>query len=260
MTRGFSLSSAVVAVLALFVGGLVAALPAQATARPIGDLFYVRQDTATHRMTVHGWAADPAHRATSVLVRVYVDGTMRARLMADDSSPKLNRYEHLQGRHDFTVGINLARTAKRVVVTSRGVNAPSTAIASSSVQAVRSDPGLRIVAVAKRYVGRARYVDGGASPRTGFDCSGYTQYAYAVAHVRRLTHNAEGQRRSVGMRRISARSARPGDLVFYLSGGSAYHVAIYAGHHMQYSAATPRDGIRYQPIWSSAVVFGTDWH
>jgi cell wall-associated NlpC family hydrolase len=62
------------------------------------------------------------------------------------------------------------------------------------------------------------------------------------------------------MRRISAAHARPGDLVFYLSGGSAYHVAIYAGHGMQYAAATPHDGLRYQPVWSSAVQYGTNWH
>ena len=34
--------------------------------------------------------------------------------------------------------------------------------------------------------------------------------------------------------------------MFYLSGSSAYHVAIYAGHGWQYAAATPRDGVRYQ--------------
>jgi cell wall-associated NlpC family hydrolase len=62
------------------------------------------------------------------------------------------------------------------------------------------------------------------------------------------------------MRIIPASLARPGDLVFYLGGGGAYHVAIYAGGGMQYAAATPRDGIRYQHVWSSAVQYGTDWH
>lgn len=121
-------------------------------------------------------------------------------------------------------------------------------------------PGARIVAIAKRYVGHARYVEGGASPRHGFDCSGYTMYAYAKAKVRRLPHNAEAQRRLHGMRRIARAKARPGDLIFYLSGGYAYHVAIYAGHGMQYAAATPRDGIRYQHIWSRHVEFRTTWH
>jgi cell wall-associated NlpC family hydrolase len=121
-------------------------------------------------------------------------------------------------------------------------------------------PGARIIAVAKRYVGHARYVEGGATPRHGFDCSGYTMFAYAKAKVRRLPHNAEAQRRLHGMHRITRSHARPGDLIFYLSGNYAYHVAIYAGHGMQYAAATPRDGIRYQHIWSSHVEFRTSWH
>jgi cell wall-associated NlpC family hydrolase len=118
----------------------------------------------------------------------------------------------------------------------------------------------RIVAIAKRYVGHARYVEGGASPRHGFDCSGFTEYVYAKAHARRLPHNAEAQRHLRGMRHISRKAARRGDLVFYLSGGSAYHVAIYAGHGMQYAAATPRDGIRYQKIWSRQVEFRSPFH
>lgn len=117
-------------------------------------------------------------------------------------------------------------------------------------------PGAQIIAIAKSYVGKVRYVDGGASPRTGFDCSGYTQYVYARAKAGKLPHNAEAQWRLNSMHRVSAAHARPGDLVFYRSGGYSYHVAIYAGHHMQYAAATPRDGIRYQQIWSSDVVYG----
>ena len=121
-------------------------------------------------------------------------------------------------------------------------------------------PGARIVAVAKRYVGKVRYREGGSSPKQGFDCSGYTAYVFSTAKVASLPHNAEGQRRMRGMRRESAAAARPGDLVFYLSGGQASHVAIYAGNHMQYAAATPRDGLRYQKIWSNQVEYRTDWH
>jgi cell wall-associated NlpC family hydrolase len=62
------------------------------------------------------------------------------------------------------------------------------------------------------------------------------------------------------MRLINRTRARPGDLVFYLSGGVAYHVAIYAGHGWQYAAATLRDGVRHQRVWSRAVRYGTDWH
>jgi hypothetical protein len=29
---------------------------------------------------------------------------------------------------------------------------------------------------------------------------------------------------------------------------------------MQYAAATAKDGIRYQAVWSRYVQYGTDWH
>ncbi|WP_375483537.1 C40 family peptidase [uncultured Jatrophihabitans sp.] len=149
-----------------------------------------------------------------------------------------------------------------LLLTVAGMLAPAAAGASSAsaTRASSASAGTRIVTVAKRYVGKARYRKGGASPRRGFDCSGYTRYVYQTAKVRTLPHNAEGQRHSKHMRRISARSARPGDLVFYMSGGRAFHVAIYAGHHMQYAAATTTDGIRYQHVWSKRVQYRTDWH
>jgi hypothetical protein len=120
-------------------------------------------------------------------------------------------------------------------------------------------PGQRVIDVARRYVGH-RYTYGGSSPRTGFDCSGYTRYSYKRAGVARLPHNTNAQRHTRHMHRVSRRSARPGDLIFYMSGGSSYHVAIFAGHGMQYAAATPQDGVVYQHIWSRHVQFETDWH
>jgi cell wall-associated NlpC family hydrolase len=112
------------------------------------------------------------------------------------------------------------------------------------------------VYVARKYLG-APYAYGGASP-TGFDCSGYTMYVYGHANVRRLVHSAEGQRRS--MRHVRRSHARAGDLVFYMRGGSAFHVAVYAGHGRQYAASTPATGVRYQPIWATNIRFGTTWH
>ncbi|MBE7186813.1 C40 family peptidase [Jatrophihabitans endophyticus] len=144
------------------------------------------------------------------------------------------------------------------------VAAPALGSTPASAATARHHPprsaGQRIVSIARRYVGHARYREGGNTPKRGFDCSGYTQYVFHRAGVARLPHNAEAQRHARHMHREHAGRARPGDLVFYLSGHHAYHVAIYAGHHEQYSAATPKDGIRHQRIWSSHVEYRTDWH
>ncbi|HEY2298758.1 MAG TPA: NlpC/P60 family protein [Jatrophihabitans sp.] len=152
--------------------------------------------------------------------------------------------------HTFNVGLAPQRPAVRIALRS----------GSTILDVVHADsPGARAVRVAKRYVG-GRYAEGGASPRGGFDCSGYTMYVYRQGRVSSLPHNAEAQRHVRYMHHESRAAARPGDLVFYLSGRSAYHVAVYAGHGYQYAAATPADGVRYQRIWSRDVEFRTDWH
>jgi cell wall-associated NlpC family hydrolase len=237
-------------------------VPAQASPTPAsGHVFSVVENTFEHRLTITGWAFDPANRSAAVTVRLYVDGTYLASVRAGAPSPDLDRAYHLRGGHRFARTVAWTARASTVVTKTRGVraSAPLTTLATKAVTHDYPPAGARIVSVAKRYVGRARYVEGGATP-SGFDCSGYTRFTYATARVRRLPHNAEGQRLVMGMRRIARRGARPGDLVFYMSGGSAYHVAIYAGHGMQYAAATPRDGIRYQVVWSSDVEYRTSWH
>jgi cell wall-associated NlpC family hydrolase len=87
----------------------------------------------------------------------------------------------------------------------------------------RSTLGIRIVAYAKRFRG-IRYVYGGVSPRSGFDCSGFVRFVYAHFGVT-LPHSsyADFDRG----RRISRSSLRPGDLVFFDDVG---HVGIYVGN------------------------------
>lgn len=244
--------------------GFAFALPAAAAAAggPAGGVRYAVQDVFAHRLTVRGWADDPARPHASITVTVRVDGRIAGRLVADARSRNLNAHRGISGRHGFLLHVPWAHRAHVVTVSTSGVHraAPLVRIDRQRVSHVRPPAGVRIVTIARRFVGNARYTEGGASPRTGFDCSGFTQWVFEHAHVARLPHNAEAQRQLRPMRRISAQHARPGDLVFYLSGGAAYHVAIYAGHGKQYAAATPRDGIRFQPVWSSAVQYGTDWH
>jgi hypothetical protein len=116
----------------------------------------------------------------------------------------------------------------------------------------------RIAAYAKTFVGRYPYVAGGSSPATGFDCSGLTHYIYRH-YGRKIRRTAEQQYDQ--FRRIAHRSARPGDLVFFHDrNGYVFHVGVYEGSHMMVAAATPKDGIRYQRIWSRNVTYGTITH
>jgi cell wall-associated NlpC family hydrolase len=80
----------------------------------------------------------------------------------------------------------------------------------------------RIVRFARRYLG-IPYSYGGASPASGFDCSGFTRFVYAHFGIE-LPHFSGGQF-DLG-RRVARAALRPGDLVFFDGLG---HVGIYVG-------------------------------
>jgi cell wall-associated NlpC family hydrolase len=79
-----------------------------------------------------------------------------------------------------------------------------------------------VVRFARRYLG-VRYVYGGTSPRSGFDCSGFTRFVYA--HFGITLPHYSGAQFDLG-RRVSRARLRPGDLVFFDGLG---HVGIYIG-------------------------------
>ena len=113
----------------------------------------------------------------------------------------------------------------------------------------RASPGLRAVQLANRLTG-IPYRWGGASPRSGFDCSGLVQYVYAKVGIR-LPHYAAGQYGHG--RRVSRDSLRPGDLVFFSGLG---HVGIYAGGGKFIHA--PRSGttVRWSRLSSHGSYYG----
>jgi len=94
---------------------------------------------------------------------------------------------------------------------------------------------------------------GGTSPRAGFDCSGLTQYSYARVG-RRIPRTAQQQYNA--MIHIPWSARRPGDLVFFFSGNSAFHVGVYAGGWTMITAPHAGTRVRTQWIWSSNVRFG----
>jgi peptidoglycan DL-endopeptidase CwlO len=75
---------------------------------------------------------------------------------------------------------------------------------------------------ARHYLG-VHYLYGGVSPRTGFDCSGFTRFVYAHFGIT-LPHFAAGQY-ALG-HSVSRDRLRPGDLVFF---DGLEHVGLYLG-------------------------------
>ena len=86
--------------------------------------------------------------------------------------------------------------------------------------------GERAAEQAAQLVGKP-YRYGGASPSTGFDCSGLVQWSYAQAG-RKLPRSTDDQRAVA--HRIKVSELRPGDLIFFdQEGKKNSHVGIYLG-------------------------------
>jgi cell wall-associated NlpC family hydrolase len=125
--------------------------------------------------------------------------------------------------------------------------APNGASAEAAVVSVRTK-ALNVAASKKG----APYQYGAAGPRR-FDCSGLVQYSYKVAG-KRLPRTSRQQ--ASAARRISASQARPGDLVFFYSGGRVYHVGIYAGRGYVWHSPKAGDHVRKAKIWTKRVYYG----
>ena len=94
------------------------------------------------------------------------------------------------------------------------------------------------------------YSYGSAGPNA-FDCSGLTMYSFGKAGIY-LPRSSDAQARYA--RRIPKANLRRGDLIFFHSGGSVYHVAIYLGRHdgHRYILHAPHTGtvVNRDPIWT----------
>jgi cell wall-associated NlpC family hydrolase len=80
------------------------------------------------------------------------------------------------------------------------------------------------VSIAFQFLG-IPYKWAGASPTTGFDCSGLVQYVYAQLGIT-LPHNAAAQFHSPNAVSVPRNQLQPGDLVFF---NGLDHVGIYIG-------------------------------
>lgn len=87
--------------------------------------------------------------------------------------------------------------------------------------------GNNIVAYAKKYMGY-KYVSGGSSPSTGFDCSGFTSYVYKQCGIS-ISRSSSAQ--ASNGTAVSKSNLQPGDLVIFnnRANTSIGHVGIYIG-------------------------------
>lgn len=152
-----------------------------------------------------------------------------------------------------------ARTRMPAVLSRLGVTSALTAAAvavplltpglttEADAATVRSE-ALQIAASKKG----SPYQWGAIGPRR-FDCSGLTFYSFKKAG-KRLPRTAQQQYNRTRHLRASSRAL--GDLVFFHSGRSVYHVGIYAGHGKIWHSPRPGKKVRLEKIWTRSVYYG----
>lgn len=112
----------------------------------------------------------------------------------------------------------------------------------SSTQGTSSSAsGNNIVAYVKKYMGY-KYVSGGSSPSTGFDCSGFTSYVYKQCGIS-ISRSSSAQ--ASNGTAVSKSNLQPGDLVIFnnRANTSIGHVGIYIGGNTFIHAGNSGTGV-----------------
>jgi cell wall-associated NlpC family hydrolase len=159
--------------------------------------------------------------ATAHLLSGQLEANKRAVLLGVRERAADAQVNRLQKRLDFATEQlgKMQDEASGAVFTNPGYSFP----VGGGFVPVGQDNG--VVSIALQYLG-IPYTWAGASPMTGFDCSGLVQYVYAQLGVS-LPHNTVAQWNSPNVVSVPRNALRPGDLVFF---NGLDHVGIYIGY------------------------------
>lgn len=236
---------------------------------PSGSL-EAAQATGPNSLQVTGWASDPDNPGHPLTVVAYLDGNSARTAVAILARPDLvtRKVAGLNSGFSFAVPTGLGAhnvclwavnigIGNNAFLGCRSLSTPAVAMPTGPAP-VTPGANVKVTALAAKYLG-SRYVWGGASPATGFDCSGLVQYTYRTAAGISTPRIAQDQ--FTAARMIAPGRAVAGDLVFFHDNlGSVYHVGIYIGHGMMYAAVDPAEGVRQQQIWDPTATFGSFTH
>ena len=119
--------------------------------------------------------------------------------------------------------------------TTNTTNVASSAATSSAATTTTQNTG-SVTGLARSLANNTiPYVWGGKTT-SGFDCSGFVSYVYQHSVGISLPSYTVAMESYVTKKSVSA--AQPGDLLFWGSAGSTYHVAIYLGNNQYANAPT----------------------
>jgi cell wall-associated NlpC family hydrolase len=150
-----------------------------------------------------------------------------------------------------------AATSMAPVVLARPAAPKPFAKFSASMESLRDSI---IVSVVRNQLG-TRYVLGGTSPKSGFDCSGLVKYVMAALQVSLPRTAAQQARVGLALGRDSTR-LRPGDLLTFgrTRDGTVSHIGIYIGNGRYVHASSKAGRVIESPLDRPASPLIRKWH
>ncbi|WP_405949895.1 C40 family peptidase [Streptomyces prunicolor] len=132
-----------------------------------------------------------------------------------------------------------SRSSERTTLASTATTSASTSTSSSTA----TGSAATIVAFVKAQIGKS-YVLGATGP-SAYDCSGLVGAAFKQVGIS-LPRVSQDQ--STAGTQVSLSNLQAGDILYWGSAGSAYHVAVYVGDGMFVGAQNPSTGIVERPL------------
>lgn len=187
-------------------------------------------------------------------IRLSLLGALVIFLMAACSTP---RYSHAGDRNSSQRSERYAKNNRKSKY-SRSYTTYNNKDRSSSDSRKRAsvakidklDLRLNVVASAEKFLG-LKYKWGGKTPKSGFDCSGFTSYVMQENGVN--VQGASHHQSKLG-KKVSKSKVAPGDLIFFGKGSKVSHVAIVKaneGNSLKVIHSTSGSGVRVDDINNS---------
>lgn len=199
-------------------------------------------------------------KINSVWSKVKVDGKtgyVSTDLLSDKKQREEEKDTNTTSRDSETTSRNENSSEDDTVTTTAGTKKEETTekvveTVSKKEESTTSSKskGEEIVDYAKKYLGYD-YKYGGTSPKTGFDCSGFTYYVYK--HFGYTISRSSTAQAKNGTK-VAKKDLQPGDLLIYKNTSLTKigHVGIYIGNNKMIHASEPGVGVVITDIDSKA--------
>lgn len=136
-----------------------------------------------------------------------------------------------------------ARASRNAERTTLSASASTTDSSVSTGSSTATGSAAAVISFVKAQIGKA-YVSGATGP-SAYDCSGLVQTAFKQVGIS-LPRVSQDQ--STQGTQVSLSDLQPGDILYWGSAGSAYHVAVYVGDGMFVGAQNPSSGVGEHPL------------